>query len=144
MKTKYSKVGLLAATIAIGVGLYSCKKEVETPKVPGIDLTKMDPTVKPGEDFFKYVNGSWLENTEIPSDRTSWGSFNELRKTTDADALAILKEAIANGESILKDAANVKTMTDQQKAVNLFESIMDTVTRSFNALFSKSRCCKKY
>ncbi|MFT6755530.1 MAG: putative endopeptidase, partial [Urechidicola sp.] len=129
MKIKYSKVGLLAATIAIGVGLYSCKKEVEIPKVPGIDLTKMDLTVKPGEDFFKYVNGSWLENTEIPSDRTSWGSFNELRKTTDADALAILKEAIAKGESPLKDAGSVKTMTDQQKAVNLFESIMDTVTR---------------
>ena len=129
MKTNYIKAGLLTIAVSVGVTLNSCKKEVETPKVPGIDLTKMDPNVKPGEDFFKYVNGSWLENTEIPSDRTSWGSFNELRKTTDADALAILKEAIANGESILKDAANVKTMTDQQKAVNLFESIMDTVTR---------------
>jgi len=129
MKTNYIKAGLLTIAVAVGVTLNSCKKEAETSKVPGIDLTKMDTTVKPGEDFFKYVNGGWLENNEIPSDRTSWGSFNELRKTTDADALAILKEAIANGESTLKDAENVKTMTDQQKAVNLFESIMDTVTR---------------
>ncbi len=129
MKTNYIKAGLFTLAIAVGLTLNSCKKEAQTPKVPGIDLTKMDPNVKPGEDFFKYVNGSWLENTEIPSDRTSWGSFNELRKKTDADALSILKEAIANGESTLKDAANVKTMTDQQKAVNLFESIMDTVTR---------------
>ena len=89
MKTNYIKAGLLTIAVAVGVTLNSCKKEAETSKVPGIDLTKMDTTVKPGEDFFKYVNGGWLENNEIPSDRTSWGSFNELRKTTDADALAI-------------------------------------------------------
>ena len=128
MKTKYSKAGLVALSIAIGVGLYSCKKEVEAPKIPGIDITKMDSNVKPGEDFFKHVNGGWLESTEIPSDRTRWGSFEELGKKTDADALAILKEAIVKGESKLKDATSVG-MTDQQKAVNLFESIMDTITR---------------
>lgn len=128
MKTNYIKAGIVTLAIVMGVSMNSCKKE-EAPKIPGIDLAKMDTNVKPGEDFFKYVNGSWLKNTEIPADRTSWGSFNELRKKTDADALAILKEAIAKGESTLKDAANVKTMTDQQKAVNLFESIMDTVTR---------------
>jgi endothelin-converting enzyme/putative endopeptidase len=47
-------------------------------------------------DFFRYVNGTWLDNTEIPSDRTRWGSFDELRQKTDADALAILKEAATN------------------------------------------------
>jgi putative endopeptidase len=41
------------------------------------------------------VNGSWLDKAEIPADRTSWGSFNELRKKTDADVLEILNEAIA-------------------------------------------------
>ncbi|MCF6278984.1 MAG: M13 family metallopeptidase [Flavobacteriaceae bacterium] len=128
MKTNYMKVGLLTIVIAVGVTLNSCKKD-EAPKTPGIDVTKMDLNVKPSDNFFKYVNGNWLKNTEIPSDRTRWSSFDELRKKTDADALAILKEAIANGESTLKDAANVKTMTDQQKAVNLFESIMDTVAR---------------
>jgi predicted metalloendopeptidase len=40
----------------------------------------MDKTVKPANDFFRYVNGTWLDNTEIPSDRTRWGSFDELRK----------------------------------------------------------------
>jgi len=129
MKTNYIKVGLLTVVVATGLTFNSCKKEATTPKIPGIDISKMDPNVKPNEDFFKYVNGKWLETTEIPADRTSWGSFNELRKKTDADALEVLKEAIANGESTLKDAANVKTMTDQQKAVNLFESIMDTVAR---------------
>jgi predicted metalloendopeptidase len=129
MKTNYIKAGLLTIAVAVGVTLNSCKKEVETPKTPGINLTYIDSIVKPNEDFFKYVNGGWLENAEIPSDRTRWGSFDELAKKTNSDALAILKEAIAKGESTLKDAANVKTMTDQQKAVNLFESIMDTITR---------------
>jgi predicted metalloendopeptidase len=40
----------------------------------------MDKTVKPANDFFRYVNGTWLDNTEIPSDRTRWGSFDELRQ----------------------------------------------------------------
>jgi endothelin-converting enzyme/putative endopeptidase len=36
-------------------------------------------TVKPADDFFRFVNGTWLDKTEIPSDRTL-GSFNELLK----------------------------------------------------------------
>ena len=132
MKTKYSKVGLLAAIIAIGVGLYSCKKEVETPKLPGIDLTMMDVNTSPKDDFFKYVNGSWSENTEIPADRTNWGSFAELRQMTDNDALAILKKAM-NSET-LKDAHSAGTVSDQQKAVNYFETIVDTISRDAHGI----------
>ena len=52
----------------------------------------MDMSVKPTDDFFKYVNGTWLKNTEIPADRSRWGSFDELRKKTDTDVMAIIKE----------------------------------------------------
>lgn len=45
----------------------------------GIDLTGMDRRVKPGNDFFLYANGGWLERTEIPADRTSIGSFQNLQ-----------------------------------------------------------------
>ncbi len=57
----------------------SCKKEkqVEEEKIPGIIVENMDTSVRPNDDFFRYVNGSWLDKTEIPADRTSWGSFNE-------------------------------------------------------------------
>jgi predicted metalloendopeptidase len=61
---------------------------VQTVKETGINVNYMDKTVKPANDFFRYVNGTWLDNTEIPSDRTRWGSFDELRQKTDADALA--------------------------------------------------------
>jgi endothelin-converting enzyme/putative endopeptidase len=87
--------------------------------VPGINVSYMDKNTKPSENFFRYVNGSWLDKTEIPADRTSWGSFDELREKTDNDALAILKEASKNSA--------LKSNTDQGKAVNLFKTIMDTV-----------------
>jgi putative endopeptidase len=88
---------------------------------PGINVSYMDKNTKPNENFFRFVNGSWLDKTEIPADRTRWGSFDELRKKTDNDALLILKEASVN--------PIYKSNTDQGKAIGLFKSIMDTVAR---------------
>jgi putative endopeptidase len=95
---------------------------VPTVKEPGINVNYMDKTVKPSNNFFRYVNGTWLDNTEIPSDRTRWGSFDELRQKTDADALGILKEAATNPK--------YKSDTDQGKAINLYKTILDTVGRN--------------
>lgn len=95
-------------------------------KAPGIILSNMDLKVKPTDDFYRFVNGSWLDTTKIPADKTTWGGFNELRKNTDKDALEILKEAATNPKYI--------GITDQGKAVNLFRTIMDTVSRNKNGL----------
>jgi len=89
---------------------------------PGIDISLMDPTVKPGDDFFRFVNGAWFDKIEIPADRTRWGSFDELRQNTDGDALSILKAAA-------KDPS-YNSKTDQGKAVAYYQSIMDTVGRN--------------
>ena len=91
-------------------------------KEPGINVNYMDKKVKPSNDFFRYVNGTWLDNTAIPNDRTRWGSFDELRQRTDADALEILKDATKNPA--------YKSNTDQGKAVNLYLTILDTVARN--------------
>ena len=45
----------------------------------GVDLSSMDKKVRPGNDFFKYVNGTWLKTAKIPADRTGTGSFLLLR-----------------------------------------------------------------
>ena len=45
----------------------------------GVDLTAMDTSVKPGDDFFMYVNGSWMKTAVIPPDRSGTGSFQDLR-----------------------------------------------------------------
>ena len=94
--------------------------------IPGINLALMDKSIKPADDFFNFVNGTWLKNTEIPADKTRWGSFDELRQKTDKDALDILKEAVNN--------PNYKSNTDQGKAINMFKSIMDTVARNKNGI----------
>lgn len=88
----------------------------------GINLNHMDKTVKPSDNFFRYVNGTWLDNTEIPADRTRWGSFDELREKTDKDMMEILKEALKN-PAYTADS-------DQGKALNLYRSVMDTITRN--------------
>ena len=46
----------------------------------GIDTTTFDRSVRPQDDFFRFVNGGWLARTEIPADASSWGAFNELRE----------------------------------------------------------------
>lgn len=42
--------------------------------VSGIDLAGMDRAVVPGDDFFAFANGTWMKKTEIPADRSSWGT----------------------------------------------------------------------
>lgn len=88
----------------------------------GINLEYMDKNVKPGDDFFRYVNGEWFDKTEIPADRTRWGSFDELRQNTDIDALTILKEAVNNKK--------LDPNSDQMKAVNVFKTYLDFETRN--------------
>ena len=114
---------LAAGSLAI-VSLLSLDASAQQakPKNPGIDLDLMDKSVKPGDDFFRYVNGTWFDKTQIPADKTRWGSFDELRQNTDNDALAILKEAAANKK--------LDPKSDQAKAVNVYKTYMDTIYRN--------------
>ena len=113
----------LLALGMIALGTFSAQINAqEAVQNPGINLDYMDTSVTPGQDFFRYVNGKWLDKTEIPADRTRWGSFDELRQNTDKDALEILKEASKNPK--------YGPTTDQGKAVALFQSLMDTVARN--------------
>jgi putative endopeptidase len=60
----------------------------EAPKP--IDRAFMDTTVRPGDDFFQYANGTWLKNTRIPDDEIGWGGFTEVRDRN----LAVLHEIL--------------------------------------------------
>ena len=103
----------------------SCKQEsketAEVEKIPGIVLENMDTTVSPKDDFYNYVNGSWMKNTEIPEDRTRWGGFSVLRKSTDADVLQILADA--------KESGTYDASTDQAKALAIFDTKLDSAAR---------------
>ncbi|MFL6856962.1 MAG: M13 family metallopeptidase [Allosphingosinicella sp.] len=50
----------------------------------GFDLAGMDKSVRPGDDWFRFVNGTWASHTVIPADRTSWGGFAILRDLSEA------------------------------------------------------------
>lgn len=117
------------ALLLLLIVVTSCK-EKETPtdeanaskKNPGLELGYMDNSTSPKNDFYRYVNGKWLDSVQIPEDQTVWGGFNKLAKDTDADVLAILKKAM-NDE-------NLDPESDQAKAVFVFQSIMDNEGRN--------------
>ncbi|WP_298349973.1 M13 family metallopeptidase [uncultured Dokdonia sp.] len=120
----YKSVAIVASC---ALAMASCKTdgskdEAKTEEIPGIVLENMDTSVTPNQDFYKYVNGSWMKNTEIPDDRTSWGGFSVLRKSTDADVLAILDEAEKSGK--------YTAGTDQAKALAIFNTKLDTLARN--------------
>ncbi len=91
------------------------------PLASGIDLNYMDTSVKPGDDFFAYVNGVWLEETEIPADRSRYGGFSILRDESQANVKKIIEES-ASGD--------FAKGTDEQKVGDLYKSYLDWETRN--------------
>ena len=62
----------------------------------GFDVSGMDRSIKPGDDFFAYANGTWVAKTEIPADRSSYGSFTVLAERAAKRTRSIIEEAAAN------------------------------------------------
>jgi predicted metalloendopeptidase len=84
----------------------------------GIDLTSMDKSVKPGDDFFLYVNGNWLKTAEIPADRTSTGSFQDL---------LILSEKRMRDIANDLDAKPYASLSPEEKQLrDLYDAFVDT------------------
>ncbi len=83
----------------------------------GIDMAAMKTSVKPGDNFFEYVNGTWLDNTEIPADKSNYGSFTMLRDLSTERVRGIIEAAAA------KDAAQG---TEEQKIGDFYAAFMDT------------------
>lgn len=62
---------------------------------PGLDVGGVDRSVRPQDDLFRHVNGAWVKTVEIPPDRVTYGTIEELADKTDADLKALIDEAIA-------------------------------------------------
>lgn len=84
----------------------------------GIDASGMDRSVRPQDDFFRYVNGTWTDKTEIPPDKSRYGSFTMLGDESEKALKEILEEAAAQ-----KSAAHG---SEVQKVGDLYRSFMDT------------------
>lgn len=84
-----------------------------------IDKSNMDLSVKPGDDFYTYASGTWLENNPVPAKETRWGSFNLLRDFNINAVKDILNEAAAN-----KKAA---TGSVEKRVGDFYASAMDSL-----------------
>ena len=87
----------------------------------GVHQEHMNKEIAPGDDFFEFVNGTWLANTEIPADKSSIGSFYYLRDNAEDDVKAIIEEAAA---------ADNAPGSDAQKVGDFYNSYMDMETRN--------------
>lgn len=84
----------------------------------GIELSQRDMRVKPGDDFYRYAIGNWLDTNEIPPDRTSWSTFAVLANQAEQQ----LKEIV---ESLPADAP---PGSNAQKVRDLYRAYLDTET----------------
>src|SRR4051812_37862296 len=80
----------------------------------------MDPDTRPQDDLFRHVNGRWLDTTEIPADRSSWGSFVALSDLSESRVREIIEELAAAGER-----GEHEPGSNAQKIADLFRSFMD-------------------
>src|SRR5918993_2013758 len=86
------KLLLLAAASALILSPAMARNGKPTFAPWGVDLTAMDRSVKPGDDFFRYVNGAWDKRTQIAPDRTFVGIDSVLNDQLDRDVRAIVED----------------------------------------------------
>ena len=82
----------------------------------GFDTSGMDRAVSPGTSFFTYANGDWIQRTQIPADKTSYGAF---------DVLADLSEARVHGILEAAASANAPADTPLGKIGAMYRAFMD-------------------
>jgi len=104
----------LAAVLAV---LGARRAEAGDAALPsGVDATGFDQSIRPQDDFFRHVNGGWIERTEIPPDQARWGTFNILMDESDANIRAIVEETAKS---------DAPAGSEARKIGDLFNSFMD-------------------
>ena len=117
---------IIAAAVVAALAACSRQEPAETAAdaaapVSGLALENMDTSIRPGDDFFRYVNGKWLDETEIPADKGSYGGFGILADEAQENLKVIIEEA-ANGD--------FEKGSDEQKVGDLYNAYLDMETRN--------------
>src|SRR6266436_7101327 len=86
-----------------------------------LDANNRDSSVKPGDDFFLFANGSWIKQTEIPPEYSRWGAFNELIERNN-DALHTIAEKASQTQ------VDPKLAPETRKVGDYYASGMDEKT----------------
>ena len=117
-------------TLAVTSLLAACGQGTETaepaaPAAPlksGVELTGMDTSVRPQDDYYAYANGKWLEETEIPADQFGWGSYMTLRDDSLTDVRAIVDDVAgdaADSEAAAKIGNYYNAYLDEERVEGL-------------------------
>ncbi len=118
--TKVNTLILLLLTTAVA-SCTTTPEKANKPLLSGIYFENMDSTVNPGDDFHQFVNGKWLNETEIPADKSSYG----------VDFI-VHEEAEENVKKIIEESASGKfeTGSNEQMVGDLYKSFMDMDKRN--------------
>ncbi|WP_432383494.1 M13 family metallopeptidase [Duganella sp. P38] len=105
------------ALFAFSAPLYA---ETIAAPLSGIDLKTLDPAVRPQDDFYGYVNGIWTRNTEIPADKSTWGTYIELREIAQGQLRNVIESAVRQPG---------KVGSESHKIADLYTSYMNEKAR---------------
>jgi putative endopeptidase len=83
----------------------------------GINLSYIDKSVKPGDNFFDYANGDWLKNARIPADRSNISTFYDVFKATEKHTADLIRNA---------GAGNPAAGSSARKIADYYAAYMDT------------------
>jgi putative endopeptidase len=108
----------IVVSLNCAVGLFATTQPQSAQTPPPLDPKNIDPSVKPGDDFFQYANGAWIKRTEIPPEYSRWGAFNELIERNN-DALHTI------AEKALQTPVDPKLAPETQKVGDYYASGMD-------------------
>lgn len=116
------KLTQLAMATALACGLLAgCQNSdpqlVENQLKSGIDVQYMDTSVRPQDDLYRFVNGKWLAETEIPGDKSAWGAFYRLRQESDEAVHKIIEHTAA--------LQQLESGSDEQKIRDFYNAYMD-------------------
>lgn len=127
MKKLTLSLFLLAGVCAVNTVDAQSKKTTTMSQTTekGLDLSAMDKSVRPQDDFYNYVNGSWMKTAKIPADKPTWGSFNKLAEDTDNNSMTILN-------SLLKD--KFAEGSEGKKIQDLYATYMDMDKRNADGI----------
>jgi putative endopeptidase len=119
---KRSILLLCVSTLALAacnnsIGNDAATQQVKPGSVSGLDLSSLDKSVKPGDDFFGYANGNWVKRTVIPADRSSVGGFYIADQQREKNALEMM-------DTLLK--ASAAADSDDGRIVNYYKAYLDT------------------
>ena len=123
----------LAAVVGISVSVTLAAPAEAQRRTSGIDTSNFDHSIRPQDDFFRYVNGGWLKKTPIKGDATGAGAFQELSERS-RNNMHVLFEAAAkaprtprgDAQSSVKVPANSPDQAERQKVGDLYASYMDS------------------